>query len=153
MLWDEEDVKVEPRYVHKQFILMAVVSAGGHSWELTIVYASPQASSRRQLWSALSQLELKEAWALRDDFNCMLKGEERSSGEGVSSRFVNWVDYEGLIDLGYSGPTFTWSYGTNVETRRVARLDRGMCDTEWRHKFPSAWVRHLGTHTWIIVLY
>lgn len=144
VLWNEGDVKIEPRYVHKQIIHMAVVSTGGLTWELMVVYASPQASLRRQLWSVLGQLELKEAWALIGDFNCVLRGEERNSGGGVSSSFVEWVEHNGLINLGYSGLAYTWSHGTTMETRRAGRLDRGICDVEWRHKFPSAFVRHLG---------
>lgn len=81
------------------------------------------------------------------DFNCVLKTEERSSGRGVSEIFASWVSLKGLIDLGFSGQKFTWSHGRSVENRRAARLGRGLCDTEWRRRFPMASVKHL-THSY-----
>lgn len=124
VLWNDLDIQVQPRYLHQQFIHMSVVSAGAKHWDLTAIYASPQASSRNLLWSALDQLPLADAWVLLGDFNCVLRGDERSSGVGVSSQFVDWVEQRRLIDLGFSGPTFTWNYGTSMSTRRAARLDR-----------------------------
>lgn len=51
----------------------------------------------------------------------------------------------GLVDLGYIRPTFTWNHGASVDTRSSVRLDRGLCDDEWRKIFPSACIKHL-TH-------
>lgn len=48
-----------------------------------------------------------EAWVLIGDFNCVLRGEERSSRRGVSSTFVDWVERRALVDIGFSGPLFT----------------------------------------------
>lgn len=133
VLWDEDDIQVSPRYIHHQFIHMSIVSGDQQRWELTALYASPQASSRRQLWSALDQIAVNGAWALIEDFNCVLRVEEWSSGNGVSSSFIDWAERTGLIDLGFSGPVFTWNRGSTLETHRAARLDRGMCDITWRH--------------------
>lgn len=81
------------------------------------------------------------------DFNCFLKGDERSYGCGVLEGFANWMMQKGLINLGFSGHKFTWSYGRSMDYKRVARLDRGLCDTEWRQRFPMASVKHL-THSY-----
>lgn len=78
----------------------------------------------------------------------MLKGEERSSGVGVSTRFINWVEERGLIDLGFAGSKFIWNHGVNMDTRRSARLDRGLCDDNWRCTFSEASIKHL-THSYI----
>lgn len=77
------------------------------------------------------------------DFNCVLKGEEGSSESGVSECFANWVSQRGLIDLGFIGQSFTWNHGGSLSTRHSARLDRGMCDDQWRRIFPKAMVKHL----------
>lgn len=58
------------------------------------------------------------------EFNCVLKGDEISSGDGASRSFAEWVKRKGLIDMGYCGNSFTWKHGTSVETRQAARLDR-----------------------------
>lgn len=104
VLWDEEDIQVRPLYLHSQFNHLVVCSDNQQCWELTAIYASPHANLRRQLWSALDQLVVEEAWVMIGDFNSVLKGEERSTGVGVSSAIVDWVDRQGLIDLVLSAP-------------------------------------------------
>lgn len=56
MLWNDENVEVLIRYVHKFFIHAVVSSRGGKHWKLTIVYASPIMSRRRILWQRLSEM-------------------------------------------------------------------------------------------------
>lgn len=90
---------------------------------------------------------VEDPWLLIGDFNCKLRAKERSTMGGTSSCFQNWVMSRALIDLGFIGPPFTWSHGKTVETRRAARLDRGLCDDGWRHLFPNACVKHL-PHVW-----
>lgn len=77
------------------------------------------------------------------NFNCVLKGEERSYGDGVSTSFVEWFDHDGPIDLGFSSQVFTWQHETSVKTIRAAHLDMPMCDVEWKRTFPAATIRHL----------
>ena len=45
--------------------------------------------------------------------------------------------------MGYSSPKFTWMRGLSPSTRKKARLDRALCNTEWRVKFQEGVVRHL----------
>lgn len=143
VLWEKEEISVTLKVVHKSFIHMEVESASRKRWTLTAVYASSQLSARQFIWGKLNELEVKTPWALIGDFNYVLKTEERSSNSGASSSFIDWVDGNGLVDLGFIGSKFTWSYGTSVETRRTARLDRALCCNEWRRLFPEAIVRHL----------
>lgn len=81
------------------------------STQLTTVYASPNASRRRELWEKLDEMAILGAWALIGDFNCVLTPEEKSSNSSVSSSFVEWVDRRNLIDHGYSGPHYTRNHG------------------------------------------
>src|SRR3954469_5807662 len=53
--------------------------------------------------------------------NCVLKGDERSSGSSVSEGFAEWMMKNGLIDLGYVGQKFSWWHGGSVENRRAAQ--------------------------------
>ena len=48
--------------------------------------------------------------------------------------------------MGFSGPKFTRSRGQNLETRKNARLDRALCNIEWRLRFQDGGVRHLIRH-------
>ena len=59
------------------------------------------------------------------------------------NRFKNWIDNNGLIDLGFSGPKFTWARGLTPDSRKEARLDRALCNNQWRVRFQEGRVRHL----------
>lgn len=80
---------------------------------------------------------------LIDDFNYVLKEEERISNSEASSSFQNWVEYSGLLDVGFSSNRFTWSHGMTMESRKAARLDRALCCVEWRMLFSLETVCHL----------
>lgn len=91
----------------------------------------------------LNEITTANRWLAMGDFNCVLRGVEKSSGDGVSRGFVNQVEHLGLIDLGYMGHNFTWNHGSNVESRRFARMDRTLCSNSWRCLFNRACVKHL----------
>ncbi|XP_034217323.1 uncharacterized protein LOC117628881 [Prunus dulcis] len=52
--------------------------------------------------------------------------------------FRSWFDCNAMIDLGFSGRKFTWN-----NKRVFERLDRAICNLEWRRLFAEATVRHL----------
>jgi len=88
-----------------------------------------------------------QPWLLARDFNETKSMEERRNCSDDLIRrcthFGNWIDTNALIDLGFTGPQFTWSRGPNSETKKCARLDRGLCNQEWRLLFEEAGVHHL----------
>ena len=49
----------------------------------------------------------------------------------------------GAIDLGFIGPSFTWSNRREGLANIKERLDQCLCDQEWQNLFPKAGVRHL----------
>lgn len=57
--------------------------------------------------------------------------------------FRDWIFDLELIDLGFSGPTFTWWCGDLSNSVRATRLERILCAPSWWLLFPSADVRHL----------
>jgi len=57
--------------------------------------------------------------------------ERMNCGDDLARRCLNfnhWTESNGLIDLGFSGPRFTWSRGRSPETHKYTRLDRGLCN-------------------------
>ncbi|KAJ8431618.1 hypothetical protein Cgig2_001095 [Carnegiea gigantea] len=50
--------------------------------------------------------------------------------------FNHWIENKGFIDL---------SHGRSPKTRKYARLDKGMCNQQWRLQFPKASV-HLNAY-------
>ena len=49
----------------------------------------------------------------------------------------------GAINLGFTGPSFTWSNRREGLANIKERLDQGLCDQEWQSLFPKAGVKHL----------
>ncbi|KAI9070704.1 hypothetical protein K1719_047332 [Acacia pycnantha] len=84
-LWNPSIASISVLERHHQFIHLQVNATKGHSWTLTVVYASPSCISRRVLWDNLSRL--------------------------AQSDFSRWVDTHDLRDMGFVGPEFTWKRG------------------------------------------
>ena len=49
----------------------------------------------------------------------------------------------GAIDLGFIGPSFTWSNRREGLANIKERLDQCLCDQEWQNLFPKVGLRHL----------
>ena len=60
--------------------------------------------------------------------------------------FHDVLDQCGFIDLGYSGPDYTW-HGHRRGEMIWERLDRGVANYEWLAKFPTGRVKHLNCFT------
>ncbi|XVF50260.1 hypothetical protein PTKIN_Ptkin04bG0081900 [Pterospermum kingtungense] len=56
--------------------------------------------------------ELNGSWLSVGDYNVVSSIDEVSVGGSLAhyrnGRFVDWINEQGLFDLGYSGPKFTW---------------------------------------------
>lgn len=81
------------------------------------------------------------------DFNSISSALDKKGGSTtgeVSSRyFRDFSRVVGTVDLGFSGPKFTWSNRKVGWANIRERLDRGICNAEWQALFPKAGVRHL----------
>ena len=113
------------------------------------MYGSPNPSLKNKLWSELRQhcLHIEGPWLSVGDYNAVI-AEEEVSGTGPlanhrSASFTEWIFDQGFLDMGYSGPNFTWTRGLTSLTFKGARLDRALCNVAWRELFPKASVFHL----------
>lgn len=81
------------------------------------------------------------------DFNSTRSASERSRYSDGTQRsadiFSSWIDRMDLVDLGFDGPKFTWSSGNSLSTWKAARLDRALCNEDWRLRFADASIHHL----------
>ena len=48
-----------------------------------------------------------------------------------------------LVDMGFDGPKFTWTRGNDGNMFKGARLDRVLCNMEWRILFKTTTVNNL----------
>ncbi|XP_074296800.1 uncharacterized protein LOC141627423 [Silene latifolia] len=147
--WKTDLIKVEPVYEHAQFITLEVSRTGGVPWLFTAVYASPDPTNRRALWTELEDFARtnNKPWLLAGDFNETRSLGERHGGNASMAKrcenFNNWIENCELLELEFSGPAHTWARGNSPETRQSARLDRALCSVEWGTIHEDASVRHL----------
>ena len=149
LFWKVQLVQIQILTSDAQFVSMAVTFNNLPVWTFTAVYASPQENSRQSLWQQLNEFSVSHSqpWLLAGDFNETKSMMERKNCSMDLIRrcnfFGNWIEANALIDLGFNGPPFTWSRGLNPATKKYARLDRGLCNQEWRVLFEEARVLHL----------
>ena len=149
VLWNADEIDIAVLNSHEQFVTVEIKSQGQVDWLLTFIYASPQPQTREVLWQELQHRasEYQRPWLLAGDFNETASLEERNHGGADMwrrcQRFKAWIENNGLIDVGYSGPKFTWARGLSAATRKETRLDRALCNAAWRVKFQDGTVRHL----------
>ncbi|KAJ4847776.1 hypothetical protein Tsubulata_003312 [Turnera subulata] len=143
LMWNDDQVEVQILYSHTQLVHVRV-SKGSSAFFLTVVYASPQEKWRRYCWKNIEALaeHIGEPWLLVGDFNAVLDGNERKDRFGRPGRsskaFQECISTSNLMDLDFSGGKFTWRGGGYR-----ARLDRFLCNEEWRLTFTKATVFHL----------
>ncbi|KAK8622067.1 hypothetical protein V6N13_097694 [Hibiscus sabdariffa] len=137
-------VDVEVLVTHFQFIHCRVLYKSGNILlEATLVYASPNATKRSQLWPHLSRLAttIHHPWVLFGDFNATLSTSDRK-GCAASSKpckyFRQFIFDCALRDMEFNGPEFTWSRGY-----AQVRLDRFIYNSHWDESFSESRVDHL----------
>ncbi|XP_021828885.1 uncharacterized protein LOC110769256, partial [Prunus avium] len=142
LMWDDSRVKVEIIGTHDQAISACISWPGQTPWIFTAVYAKPCGFKRDKLWEYLSFVEgcHNLPWLLAGDFNDMLNKSDKLGGAPIRRLrgFKPWFDQHAMCDLGFSGPKYTW---TNKKV--LERIDRAVCNTQWRSLFADAHVIHL----------
>ncbi|CAL8990846.1 unnamed protein product, partial [Prunus brigantina] len=106
-------------------------------WLFSAIYARPCSVKKEKLWEHLNFVASchQMPWLLAGDFNDILQAEDKDGGVSLC-RLIGmkkWFDANNMIDLGFSGPRFTWT------NRRVfERIDRAICNEKWRSLFANA---------------
>jgi exonuclease III len=118
------------------------------SWLISCVYAPHTAQNRSALWSNLSELgnSFNGPWLLLGDFNAILSAADKCGGRSFGSSshldFVNFVQTNALVDLGFVGNNFTWSNHRHGRANIRERLDRGLANQGWVSLFPNSLINH-----------
>jgi hypothetical protein len=118
-------------------------------WHITGFYGSPTSTGQRVAWDILRELFTHHQfpWLCGGDFNELLRDEEKwgrvACSETQMAQFRSVVDDCGFVDLGYSGPQYTWWNKRDGAARVLEHLDRCFANVEWLLLFPSCRVHHL----------
>ncbi|XP_028804036.1 uncharacterized protein LOC114759113 [Neltuma alba] len=98
----------------------------------TTIYGSPNPMMQERMWIDLLKLPIgaQKAWLLAGDFNATLNANKRKGGairlrEGCKA-FRTFTQRLGLMDLGFTGPKYTWK-----RRSLMVRLDRALCNNNW----------------------
>ncbi len=149
MLWRRGVASVDVFRNCAQQVVMVISEPNEPPWVLCGVYASTDYRSRRVLWGELTGLLTQGVpTVVVGDFNCILSPNEKRGGRAYSDsvdrrEFREFVDDAGLVDLGFSGPRFTWCNNQLGRARVWERLDRALASSDWIQRFPSYQVSHL----------
>lgn len=85
------------------------------------------------------------------DFNCITDQIEKQGGNSVLKakhlRFRSFLQKSGLLDLGHSGPAYTWANNQPRRALILERLDRCIASTDWINLFPNSKVFHLPNYS------
>ncbi|KAL7254135.1 hypothetical protein ACSBR1_008521 [Camellia fascicularis] len=154
MLWNTNNVNVRVSEANSQMILATISKQNYPDWMLAAVYANPNPRIREELWDSLENIAPTNQlpWLLAGDFNDHASPEEKrsySTNQNLSQslsrsrKFVNHINNCNLLDLGCTGPSLTWSNNRQGWAKTLIRLDRALCNAEWRTRFPDGFVHTL----------
>lgn len=131
MLWRSDLVQVDVHVAMEQEIHVLIrVRSQTFNWIINAVYASLRFAKRCVLWDNLKMLASLHnlSRAVMGDFNELVSEEEKSGGNPVSQQRVRAIlecmDSCQMMDLGFSGPKFTWSNKRELGSLTQCRLDR-----------------------------
>lgn len=150
LLWNSDKVEVEALANAEQEIHVEVkVLSSDSAWLFLAVYASPRSEERCVLWSNLSKVaELhNKPWIMAGDFNESLVEGDKFGGRGVSLNrsllFKECLDRCNMIDMGFSGPRYTWKNKRDINDLILERIDRFFMNPSWCALYPDAKITHL----------
>ncbi|XVE93925.1 hypothetical protein REPUB_Repub01dG0236100 [Reevesia pubescens] len=148
VLWKNSIGTVQVIAKESQILTVIINGAMGKKWGLSAIYASPTPLNRTLLWSYLKTFDAFDnmPWVLIGDFNQICTDSEKRGGLPESKKnmaaFLEVFSIKNLIDLGAQGTKFTWSNEHKDGSLILKRLDRVLCNLEWRHLFPDAVVQY-----------
>ncbi|KAL7200213.1 hypothetical protein ACSBR1_032183 [Camellia fascicularis] len=150
LIWDPTQVSVSAHIANSQLIQAIVKRENFEEWVLAAVYASPNPNIRQNLWNDLENISssMIRPWLIAGDFNDIMGQTERRSYSQNNQnyrckKFSDNVNHCGLMDIGCSGPKFTWSNNRQGMANTMERLDRALCNAEWRTAFPKGAARNI----------
>ncbi|KAM0911064.1 hypothetical protein ACQ4PT_013724 [Festuca glaucescens] len=132
---------------------MMFSSEGSAPCRATFVYGEARRELRHEFWTLLYRLRLEwnGPWICCGDFNEALTQDEhcsaRDRSEAQMALFRDCLDTCGLMDLGFSGPKFTWSNRQCAEDHVKVRLDRAVDNEAFINSYDDCQVENIITTT------
>ncbi|KAF9599139.1 hypothetical protein IFM89_035418 [Coptis chinensis] len=132
LLW-KDTIDLNIFYSCKHIINARISTGPGNiPWIASFFYGSPYASLKEASWNYIKNTRRvgDEPWLIIGDMNVIFKQLEKQGGEPYDLHQSNFasdlIQHEGLIDLDYSGNSFTWTNGREGKANVRQCLDRGL---------------------------
>ena len=115
LLW-RADVTVDTQTYSPNHIDVSVHSQTSPVWRLTGLYGHPKEELKLETWRLMRHLHARPClpWVCLGDFNELLASDEKNGGNSKLMapmvEFRNTPLHCGLVDMGFSGYPFTWSF-------------------------------------------
>lgn len=122
-------------------------------WRATFVYGEPRTKLRYQFWDLLRFIRTQWSgpWLCAGDFNEVLSRDEHMSkvqrGEHQMKLFRECLEDCKLVDLGFSGPKFTWNNRQSGDNNVKVRLDRATANGQFMELFNDYHVENIITYS------
>ncbi len=120
-----------------------------NAWCFMGFYDSPTVEGKAVAWDILRALRSHHhlPWLCSGDYNELISRDEKwgrlPRPEPQMLHFLKVIDDCGFVDLGFSGPSFTWWNRRTGDARVLERLDRSLATMEWLLQYPNCRVHHL----------
>jgi len=150
LIWNHEvDVIVVDHSPHYIFAL-CTNSASMQQYGLLCIYGDPHHLATSDIWRQVLNFVVNNSnlpILCMGDMNNIMHVNEKLGPTRVDVRHINnfcsHVKQCGFIDLGYSGPAYTWTNKLFTTNPTYERLDRCLRNAEWCVAFPSTTIYHL----------
>lgn len=153
MLWANE-VMVTVLETSFSFIVAQVqFGPAAKPWLLYAAYGDCDDRRNDEIWSKLSEYSSTNNLPVCaiGDFNCITEQREKQGGssqlKAKHKKFCSFLHRAGLIDLGYSGPAYTWANNQKGRSLILERLDRAVATADWINMYPNSKVFHIPNYS------
>jgi hypothetical protein len=150
LFW-KQPYSVSFRGANAHVIDVTVSSEDAAPWHATFVYGEPKRELRHCFWDMLRRLRRKweGPWLCCGDFNEVLLQDEHygsvDRSDAQMELFRDCLDACNLVDLGFSGPKFTWSNRQDAQCNVRVRLDRAVANGSFSSLFGDCGVENIIT--------
>lgn len=109
---------------------------------MVLLYEWPVNSEKEKTSELLKEIKRNnEAWMCMGDFNEVMWSFGKWGGNSKlwqnKKRFQDFIQYCGLVDLGFFCPSFTWSNSRKGDDNIKERLDRILANSYWKNRYKS----------------
>lgn len=150
LFWnDEVDLNIV-NHEHHFIFALCTNKITSQQYDLVCIYGDPHHRTTREIWEQVLNFVVHNSTLpmfCMGGLNNLMHAHEKFGPTRADvnriNKFCAYVKDCGFIDLGYSGPTYTWTNKRFSSFPTYERLDRCLGNAEWCLAYPSTSIYHL----------